>query len=291
MTLVSLDLPENPEKLAEWVEEFICSEDLLQAAIIWETLASEEARGMPLRFVDLTEDQLVDIGQHGLKSLSESQLRKLMASPEALVDLQEYVMIQAPLYWQQRSASRQETPLHDARWSQIRHELNRRSEKPDKERPSRSGQATVWSGLAALIAVAASIAVGVWVNLTPPAPQGWGFNKPGVLESSRSETELLENLAAAAHSWFNKRPQNREELITRLKQFDAGCQKLLTARLSALDGKTHNAVDAACQKTRQDIAGQLAQLKQGADFRSTQAEADETMNNLEQSLRQLITSS
>lgn len=287
----SLSLPENPEQLADWLEALLCSEDLTQAAIDWEVLAGGQRESAPISLASLSDAQLAEVDANGLKSLPEYTLRQLMASPVALLELQEHILATASPYWQTRLASPTATSTHEARWSQIERELATRSQMPEAKKPPGDNRGQIWPVLGVVLALAASIAVGAFVLQPSPTPKGWGFNQPGILETAQSEDQLLETLADAAHAWFNKQPQTREELATRLKQFDAGCQTLLSAKLAPLSPAAHQAVDAACQKTRQEIATYLTKLEQGSDLSAIQAAADQTMTTLEESLRQLTKTS
>lgn len=291
MTSPSLSLPENPEQLADWLEALLCSEDLAQAAVDWEVLAGDQRDSAPITLERLSDTQLAEIDAKGLKSLPEDTLRQLMASPVALLELQEHIFAASSPYWQTRLASQPSPSSHEARWSQIERGLDVRPELPESKKRPEGGQGKVWTGLGIFVALAASIAVGAFVVQPSPTPKGWGFNQPGILETAQTEDQLLETLADAAHAWFNKRPQTREELVTRLKQFDAGCQTLLSAKLAPLSPEAHQTVDAACQKTRQQIATYLTELEQGSDLSATQAAADQTMTTLEQSFRQLTKAS
>lgn len=291
MTSPSLSLPENPEQLADWLEALLCSEDLTQAAIDWEVLAQDRRESAPITLASLSDTQLAEIDANGLKSLPEETLRQLMGSPVALLELQEHILAAVSPYWQTRLARQSSSSSHEARWSQIERELDTRSQLPEAKKPPGNDRGQIWPVLGVVLALAASIAVGAFVLQPSPTPKGWGFNQPGILETAQSEDQLLETLADAAHAWFNKRPQTREELVTRLKQFDAGCQTLLSAKLAPLSPASHQAVDAACQKTRQQIATYLTELEQGSDLSTTQAAADQTMTTLEQSLRQLTKAS
>ncbi|QDU76776.1 hypothetical protein Pan97_38330 [Bremerella volcania] len=287
MTLTSLNIPENPQHLAEWLEELICSEKLSQAAVQWEVLADAPSDSAPLSLAELAGSHLLEIDENGLKSLPEEDLRRLMSHPEAILELQEHILAECPEYWQRWLGGPRASTASDAAWTRIEAQLDQRpAAKPPVE--TRGGSSSrIWSVMGTVLAIAACLLIGIWVIQPPAKPTGWGFNEPGVLESARSEDELLDTLADATHAWFNKRPQNREELALRLKQFDAGCQKLLAAELAPLQPKTHESVDAICQKTRDEIAGYLAQLSEGGDPSAIRNAADQTVTTLEETLRQL----
>lgn len=287
MTLTSLNLPEDPQLLADWLEELICSENLSQAALGWEVLADAPAVNQSLTLAELAGPQLSEIDENGLKSLPEETLRRLMSHPAAILELQEHILSQCPQYWQRRlEAARESTADHPA-WARIESQLDERPAPNPPVDTKRRSSHRVWSGIGAVLAIAACLMIGFWVIQPSAKPTGWGFNEPGVLESARSETELLETLADATHAWFNKRPQNREDLALRLQQFDAGCQKLLAAELAPLRPETHQAVNEVCEKTRNEIAGYLAELNSGSDPSVVREAADQTVTTLEERLRQL----
>jgi len=284
MTLTSLNIPEDPHLLAEWLEDLICSDELSRAAVQWEVLAGPRTHPETRTWA---ETQLAEIDAVGLKSFPEEELRQLMTQPSALLELQEHILSECPPYWQHRLQAGQGSPTAEANWARIEAQLSNSpaSTSVVETKPNKSHR--LWPGLGAVLAIAACLMIGVWVMQPPAKPTGWGFNAPGVLESARSEDELLETLADATHAWFNKRPESREDLELRLKQFDAGCQKLLAAELAPLQQPTHTAVDEICQKTRQAIAGYLVQLNEGGDPLAIRNAADQTVTTLEETLRKL----
>lgn len=287
MTLASLNLPEDPHLLADWLEEMICSEHLTQAALHWEVLAGSRNDSPPATLVDLTGGQLSEIEENGLKSLSEEDLRRLMAHPAAMLDLQERIFSHGSPYWRQRLQNASEQTSDHSTWDRIQALI---SEPPPARTPvetKRRSSQRFSSAIGGLLAVAACLMIAFWALQPPAKPTGWGFNAPGVLESARSEGELLETLADATHSWFNKRPENRKDLALRLKQFDAGCQNLLVAELAPLAPKTRQAVRDVCEKTRNEIASYLAELEQGGDPSAVRDAADQTVTTLEETFRQL----
>lgn len=287
MTLNSLNLPEDRQLLAEWLEELICSEHLTQTALEWEELADVREVSSSLTLAELAGEQLAEIVENGLKGLPEEDLRQLLTQPAAMLELQDRVLSHGSQYWLKRIQGAPD----DSTWERLQDQLGEpfavRMPVETKSRSSRR----FWSAMGSVLAIAACLILGFWVIQPPAKPTGWGFNAPGVLESSRSEAELLETLANATHSWFNKRPENREDLALRLKQFDAGCQELLAAELAPLTPKTRQAVSDLCKKTRNEIAGYLAELQQGSDPSAIRDAADQTVTTLEETLRQLKQSS
>ncbi|MEW4561062.1 hypothetical protein AB1K70_00960 [Bremerella sp. JC770] len=284
MALTSLNIPEDPQLLAEWLEALICSDELSLAAVQWEVLAGPRTDTETMTWA---ETQLAEIDAVGLKSLPEDELRQLMSQPSALLELQEHILAECPPYWQNRLQGDPSSTSADAIWARVESQLDASPASPAVVEAKQHKSPRLWSGLGAVLAIAACLMIGVWVMQPPAKPTGWGFNAPGVLESARSEDELLETLADATHAWFNKRPETREDLELRLKQFDAGCQKLLAAELAPLQQSTHTAVDEICQKTRDAIAGYLVQLDEGGDPLAIRGEADQTVTTLEETLRKL----
>ena len=289
MALTSLNLPQDPQLLAPWLEEQICSENLAQTAVEWEVIAHARPDSPPLTLAQLAGPYLAEIEQNGLKSLPEEELRQLMAHPEAVLELQEHLLTRCPPYWQQRLESQRDATRIDAAWTGIESQLTADARPAGNVSldTNRGRNVRTWSVVGALMTLAASLLIAVALLQPPQQPTGWGFTEPGILESAKSEGELLDTLADATHTWFNKRPDNREDLALRLKQFDAGCQKLLDAELAPLSPEAHQTVDQACEKTRREIADYLDQLDKGADPATVRDAADQTVTNLEETLRQL----
>ena len=142
------------------------------------------------------------------------------------------------------------------------------------------------AALAAAVLIMVSISQFIG-NGQSVAKGDWGFAKSGLLESNVSESEMLEQLAKASGAWHNKTPQTSEELANRLRQFDQGCQSLLASNLPQLSQSNRNAVHAACEDCREAIAIQLAAIANGADFATTQANANTAIDKLTHSLERL----
>jgi len=98
---------------------------------------------------------------------------------------------------------------------------------------------------------------------------------------------MLEQLANASAAWHNKTPSTPAELANRLREFDQGCQALLSSRLTQLSPLNRDAVHAACEDCREAIAQQLAALANGGDMTQIQSSSDAAIDTLTRSIQRL----
>ena len=115
----------------------------------------------------------------------------------------------------------------------------------------------------------------------------WRFTKSGLLESDISEAEMLDQLAAASAAWYNKTPTTPAGLAKRLRQFDLGCEALLSSRLTQLSPSNRSAVHAACEDCREAIARQLVAIANGGKLAQIQSASDTAIDALTRSIKRL----
>ncbi len=285
MKLKSLTIPEDSGLLSAWIEDQLMSFDLGDTVAEMRILSdsSNDANYVSLQEV-LGNDSNAVLSQ-GLTVLSEDQLLQLVGHPYLLIELQDLVLLNGGDYWQ-ALASQPEPPQASAvTWQQV---LQNRTDQPTVERePELPSSGSPWWKAGLSLAIAASILVVAVMFIPPKPPTGWGFNNPAVLTAKHSEDEMLGVLADAAHAWFNKVPQDAEALALRLKQFDAGCEKLLKADLPQLSEETREEVRRVCRTTRERLQAHLESIESDEDFTAIKKSADETAVYLEEGLRAL----
>lgn len=104
-----------------------------------------------------------------------------------------------------------------------------------------------WAALAAAVAM-------VWVGgraLFPPKPSpasGWGWNQQDLFAGSPTPTEYLNQLADAGAKWRNKRPESKAEVVQRIRELRAGCQRLIDGDHPPLSEDQQVSLKMLCRK-------------------------------------------
>jgi nitrate reductase NapE component len=234
----------------------------------------------------------------GFGVLSTSQIRRLLKKPTLLLELQERVLTEGGSYWDNVQLPDAQQAKIDASTQRtlksLRTELSsEHSIKPanigskgssEVEVRGKSSNSRTWAILA-LVAVLL-IAVGIWRYLPDGTIGGWGFEKAGLLTADVSSATYLSNLADAAGQWSNKRPTTTAELVLRLKEFRRGCDLLIQAPHSQLAVADRDWLVGKCREWAAKIDGYVMELQSvTGSLESVQQKADETINRLQQALR------
>ena len=300
MSLKSLSIPDQFPEIGIWMDDLLVSSDLIDAIVQLEVLAGDR----------LTKVQSLDgilagsperVVTSGLAGANESTLRALLRQPSLLLELQERVMMHGGEYWQQKVDANFGNPRTTSIFDSASSGANTDVEEPTPHAIAASqsyhGPAVVKSnanqkiifGVLATLAAAALIMISLpqFGGGSSVAKANWGFAKSGLLESNISESEMLDQLAAASAAWHNKTPATRDELADRLRAFDQGCGDLLASRLTQLSPINRDAVHAACEDCREAIAQQLAALADGGDITRIQSNADAAIDTLTRAIERL----
>jgi hypothetical protein len=230
----------------------------------------------------LTQEQLTEIAQSGLAAVSASTIRKLLAIPDALLDLQEYVLINGSSHWQNLPVDRQlQTSVERGRMKLNAviddHQL------PGRPAPISSGtKKTNRRSLAWIASAAALLLVGVLLWRMQPHPSGRILGTPGLLANNTSSSaEYFQRIAAAGQTWFDEQPADEATMIVLLEQTCKDCQILIDARHEALTAEERDWLVTKCRKWQGDLEQTLTSLKSGKiNLETAQADADLIMQKL-----------
>lgn len=263
--LVAFDIPESPNEIAMWLESILCKGDLRGLVA---QLASVHDGG------DATTDLELLLGSdrqavlaNGLTTLPIGKLQALLTSPQLLLELQQTVMAEGGGYWlgkfecdagQEIVHRTSDTITQTLRPQQVAVE---RLESPDSTR-----------SMLAILMLAAGILLaigGTWywtqqngVGKSTQVAVGWGWAAETGIPSGGSAEDYLTALASGADAWFNKRPANRSELVTRLKEFSAGCELLINADHAPLEEQDRAWLQFKCRGWKKRIDEQIAAADQ-----------------------------
>jgi hypothetical protein len=119
---------------------------------------------------------------------------------------------------------------------------------------------------------------------TPPKP-GWGWDRPGALAVDLNAPEYLNHLADGANEWFKKRPETRQDLEQRLREFRRGCDTLIAAPHPQLSDADRDWLVERCRVWSGKLDQHVADLQTGTELTRVRDAADETIRKLIQALR------
>ncbi|QEG01358.1 hypothetical protein Mal15_54340 [Stieleria maiorica] len=235
MSLRLFALPLNPDEWPRWLEQEIVGPRLVDFVSELEVIYRSERPTSDLKptLESILSDDLEIVVESGLGRLRADQIRQLLENPSLLLELQEKVLLGESPYWIARCDEAHEAQASDSL-----------TPSADPEQPLvQSGRRSVIGrrALAVILGIAAMIFVAVSLGRFlkgPPQPQPWGFQNPRLFVRSVEPQDYLEALAGAAAQWYDERPDTRDSLVLRLREFSSGCAMVLEhehGQLSDLD--------------------------------------------------------
>lgn len=292
MNVHLLEIPESTSDLADWLEGHLVGLHL--GTLVAELLAVHgEPDYLPLE--QILGSDLPRVLNEGLQGVSRDKLVTMLKHPAVLLELQERVVLEGGPHWENRAQSNSEV-LHEVSegWKRLQTAISTPHQSGRTATPlPGGGSQNRLMRRSALLAIAALVlvALGLWQFQVVP-PQGiasraaWGWDKPGAIPEDARSSEYLVALADAGKEWFNKTPDTAAELETRLKEFDAGCQRLIEAEHKPLTPEDKAWLVERCRKWKGRMEEHRAELARTGDVAKVRANADETVNALVKALRE-----
>jgi hypothetical protein len=182
MKLLSLEIPDEPTEVPQWLEGHLLSPDLAQLVAELDVLSLE---GPSATLDDVLGEKRVVVLHRGLASLSRAQLRQLLGQPELLVELQQLVLDEGGNYWMRDLDS---AAIGRETWAKLQSALA--AEKPKSELPQlRPPSRHPWliAGVGWLTAVAALV-FGIFIQGNRIAQ----LQDRLIVQSSKTESLLAE---------------------------------------------------------------------------------------------------
>lgn len=284
MTIFITTIPNDPKEWAGWLEQHLVGlrlRDVIDELRLLPGSTSTQLKDM------LNQKQLLEVRQRGLSVLSVNQIRALFGSPEALLDLQEDVLLHGGDYWTLLSTSAE---VQNAT-ARVKKRLGKSpipaeraavpAAKPETKNSSRGL-------LIALTSVAALLLVGVLTWQMQPHGSGSILGQPGLLANDvSSPAEYLNRIADAGSEWFNQHPRDSAELVTLLENVSNDCQILIDADHLRLTPNEREWFVGKCENWKNEFDTTLASLQSGhLTFEAAKSEADKTMMKLVNLLRE-----
>jgi hypothetical protein len=308
--MILFSMPDDQEKLPEWVDAQVVSSDLRRLAT--EISAVHDT---PIEFTipDRDEmekwlgDRLPDVLDRGTVALDRDRLRKLLTDPRLLYGLQVLVIVDGGDYWTDlavanaratRLASQGETTRQTVAGvtpgpSAVTEALRGVSAAADpREKPGTIQSvprrlSNPMPRYVAALAASLAVVIGVWSLTRPTTP--WGWNRAGALANATDPAGYLERLADAAGEWSATRPATEARLRTRLDELLAGCDRLIAAPHGALSEGDRVWLVERCKAWRGKIEGHRDALARSHDVEAVRREANDTVDKLIAALRKQAT--
>lgn len=285
MKLVSLDIPQEPSEWSVWLEQQVVGPDLGDLVLQLQELVGGQTEPSQ-SLLEICGPTLDDVLASGLSVLTEEQIRRLIQFPRTLLDLQERIFKEGKSYWTNLPVSADQQRAVEEQWKRLSVKVGFGAETGDSVQPVAAPMRRrgYWRSLAA---IAAMLWVGAVLWILQPRTSPWGFDRPGLLTASVSASEYLNSLAEAADDWFQVRPQTRQELAVRLRQFLHGCESLIAAPHPQLPPEDRTWLIERCQAWKSQLGTELAELNAGTKpDEIVRSETDAIIRRLMDVLRQ-----
>jgi hypothetical protein len=322
MRLIALEIPDDATDLPGWLEDRLVGLDLSALVAELEAVHGRGAgsAGPPLSIDTILGKEREAVLAHGLASLPADRLRQLLRHPRLLLDLQELILSSGRPYWHRRAESAlerdptsEQQAAIDRDWAWLAANVIEDAPKsapardqtvqafaainPAQQRPRSRWRSHSLAWLAAAAAVLlAFFTVYRWpgrdqkANVPPgdlvASPSAWGWNRSDALPQDLPRDAYLNHLADAAHSWFNKRPEDRTALAQRITEFRQGCTVLIQSPHKPLPAADRTWLVDKCRAWATKLGTHLAELESGQAVIKVRDEADETINKLITALRE-----
>lgn len=162
MKLHTLEIPDDPILLAEWLEGHLMGLQLGPLVTELEVLGGTDKETTHSLHA-IPDEQLSIVLQLGLRSLAREQLRQLLRQPRSLLELQRLVLEEGGTYWDTVPRSSKQEQNSRQTWRHVERTLAA-SASPGQTVPSSAHRAWYLAGVGWLAATAAAIALCVFVD-------------------------------------------------------------------------------------------------------------------------------
>lgn len=288
MTIRMLTIPDDHIAWPDWLEQQLVGvqlHELIEELRIANAAASRE-QSESLNDI-LTNQQLTFIAESGLGVLETSQIQRLLSDPEALLELQEHVLINGGDYWQTIPVGTQATnSLDRIRSRLLTHEDTNASFPLQGPREKMAG----WTSRRVagwVVSVVVMLLVGVFAWRSQPHGSGHVLGTPGLLASkSTSSEDYLRRISDAGETWFQQDRSSTTALVTLLEDTSRDCQILIDARHNVLSPEERDWFVGKCRNWKAVFDETLASLRDGSiTLEVARDRSDLTMMKLVSALR------
>lgn len=290
-----LDLPEMLSEKVRWLEDQIVSPNF---AIFLSQLDVIVLAGSKLKHSVQPRQSIQQIlGENrdrflsdGLNSLTDQQFQQLLLSPEALVALNEEVLIRGGEYWKNK-INLELKKLKAVDVPSVSRDL--------KPTPAQGDSSSPTVNLTTILGIAASVLLvicGVWMlggfgggKSNPQVAQGWGWERDDWFAEAKTPEQYMDRMVEGAKAWSAKQVDTKDAYVNRLTQLMAGCQKMIDAEHPLLTPTQRDLLVAKCRKWKLKFEDQLAEANAGTTgFLTTKAKTDATIDAAIVALREIL---
>lgn len=294
MTILAMDIPDDPAGLPGWLERHLVGLEL--AALVAELEAVHGAAAAGPALEQVLGDRREAVLAGGLAALPPGRLRRLLRRPRLLLDLQESVLVEGGPYWRRLAESSAGPGGPSTRGRRHLDAIFREEGSPHpsprgpRSAPRPARRPSRW---AVVPAVAASLVLAAFLvererSRAPGvvAATRWGWDRPGALPQDLPPAAYWNRLADAAEEWFSKRPGDPPALARRIAEFRQGCSTLILASHRPLQDGDRQWLVEKCRAWAAKLDKHLADVEAGTDPIRVRAEADATARRLVEALRE-----
>jgi hypothetical protein len=288
MKLHAITVPDDPSGLARWLEQHLLGPDL--GALVAELTAIHG----PVGTTPTLEEVLgtpASVRERGLAVLPPDRLRRLLAHPQLLLQLQEWLLTSESTYWEKALADT--APLEDLVQRGRQVVVQRRSEsaplrlhraEPHAEQPRQAWYRQSWfASLATAAAVLLAVAGYQHFVTKPvdvPVQTAWGWNRPEMIRDDVRANAYLDRLAKGAGEWFDERPETAPDLAQRLGELRTGCAQLILAAHRPLSAADRPWLINRCRAWAAQLDKQLTALESGQSPKEVRDQTDTTIREI-----------
>ncbi|MCR9201346.1 MAG: hypothetical protein NXI04_22105 [Planctomycetaceae bacterium] len=287
MTIHLLTIPDSPADWPGWLEQELVS--LHFGELIEELrLSGDESNASRLGEI-LSSDELRHVTRHGLADVGGEKIQQLLNSPDALLKLQENILLNETKYWKQvglatepslqEAAARVKTKLG----SVVTDPATLTTKSPVPDPPPRGSRRAAW---VAVVAMSLMLGAVVWQF-------HGGSDSAGVLGEANltandvaTSAEYFQRIADSGQNWFGQPRDTTQQLTSLLQDVSSNCEKLINSRHAALTDAERDWFVEKCGDWKTKFDTVLAQLSAGEiDASEAREQSDKVMNRLVDVLR------
>jgi len=158
MRLLALDIPDDPELLAGWLEGHLMGTDL-QELVAELSVLKRPAEGAAAILPQVLADKADDLLLLGLRSLSRAQLRQLLQQPRLLLELQELVFERGGEYWISVPMNLEAAEHSKKSWQRLQESIRNKQDDSATVPRTAAFRTWLWAGTGWLAAMAAGVAL------------------------------------------------------------------------------------------------------------------------------------
>lgn len=253
MTLLILDMPDDPQQLIEWLEQQLVGLELLQLVDQLTVVHGEPADSVTLE--ETCSENLAQVLSEGLQPLEPEQIRSLLTHPRLLLELQDQITHKGGEYWDKVPLSTEHQQSVDRGWEQLQRSIAgddaTAADADDKPLTSQSDEKDnldAWGNPVRrntrstlrryMTACAMALVAGVGIYLLQP-PQSTGWSSPAALVQQDSPAATFAALATASGDYLKASRSTPAELQSEIERFIRDCEKVQQLNLPELAAIAH----------------------------------------------------